>query len=145
MGNIMLDDEKMIRELYATAEGDSLDMVKFLSFFSEEGYMRDIPTGTEFRGKEIAQAIGNIALAFPDIHREIFEVYLAENAIVVELAIQGTNMGELILPGGTVGPTGKVVDVPCCDVFRIERGKVTAFHCYNAASMMQQQLGLSDG
>jgi hypothetical protein len=28
----------------------------------------------------------------------------------------------------------RLSDVPCCDVFHLERGKVTSFHCYNATS-----------
>jgi ketosteroid isomerase-like protein len=44
-----------------------------------------------------------------------------------------------------LAPTGRTIDVPCCDVFHLENGKVTSFHCYNAASVMQQQLGLIGG
>lgn len=141
----MLDNERMIRELYAAAEGENLDMVKFVSFFSDNGYMRDVPAQAEFRGDAIAGAIGSIATAFPDIHREIFGIHSAGNVVMVELAIRGTNTGDLTSAAGTVAPTGKAVDVPCCDIFHIENGKVIAFHCYNAASIMQHQLGFSGG
>jgi predicted ester cyclase len=81
--------------------------------------------------------------AFPDVHRELLNIYVAKNVVVVELAIRGTHKGELTLASGTLAPTGKAIDVPCCDVFHLERGKVFSFHCYNAASKMQQQLGLA--
>jgi ketosteroid isomerase-like protein len=135
-----LNNKEIVRELYAAAEGSGKDIAKLVSFFSDEGYMRDIPTGLKLRGQAIGDAIDAFARAFPDVHRELFNIYVAENVVVVELAIRGTHKGELTLASGTVAPTGKAIDVPCCDVFHVESGKVVSFHCYNAASVMQQQL-----
>ncbi len=139
----MRDDIQMIKELYAAAEGDGLDVGKFVSFFSEDAYVRDVPTNMEFRGKDIAMVAGGMAQAFPDIHRELFNIYAMENVIVVELAIRGTHKGALVTPNGPIAPTGRTIDVPCCDVFHLRDGKVVSFHCYNAASILQRQLGLA--
>ncbi|KAF5884302.1 MULTISPECIES: ester cyclase [Rhizobium] len=139
----MRDDIHTIKELYAAAEGDGLDVGKFVSFFSEDAYVRDIPTDMEFRGKDIAMVAGGMAQAFPDIHRELFNIYAMEDVIVVELAIRGTHKGALVTSAGTVPPTGRTIDVPCCDVFHMRDGKVVSFHCYNAASILQRQLGLA--
>jgi ketosteroid isomerase-like protein len=138
----MTRNEEIIRGLYAAAEGRGLDAEKFVSLFSEQGYMQDMSTGMKFRGKALGDAIVGITQTFPDLHRELFAVYVAENVVVVELAIRGTHTGELALASGTLAPTGKAIDVPTCDVFRLENGKVTSFHCYNEASVMQQQLGI---
>jgi ketosteroid isomerase-like protein len=140
---MMLNNKEIIRELYAAGEGRGKDIAKFVSFFSEEGYMCDIPTGSKLHGKAIGNAIDAFASAFPDVHRELFNIYDAENVVVVELAIRGTHKGELTLASGTVAPTGKTIDVPCCDVFHLKHGKVISFNCYNAASVMLQQLGLA--
>src|ERR1700738_5356259 len=137
-----LGNEEIIRELYAAAEGPGMDTEKFVSFFSEEGYMYDIPSGTKFRGKAIGDSIAALASAFPDVHRELLSIYVAENVVVVELRIRGTHKGELTLGSKTIAPTGMAIDVPCIDVFHLERGKVISFNCYNSASVMQQQLGL---
>jgi hypothetical protein len=104
--------------------------------------MYDIPSGTKFRGKAIGDSIAALASAFPDVHRELLSIYVAENVVVVELRIRGTHKGELALGSKTIAPTGKAIDVPCVDVFRLESGKVISFNCYNSASVMQQQLGL---
>ena len=136
----MVNNEKIVRELYAAAEGSGKDIAKLVSFFSDEGYMCDIPSGLKLHGQAIGDAIDAFARAFPDVHRELFNIYVAENVVVVKLAIRGTHKGELTLASGTVAPTGKAIDVPCCDVFHVESGKVVSFHCYNAASVMQQQL-----
>ena len=44
----MLDHEKFIRKLYTYAEGGK-GIAKFVSFFSDEGYMCDIPSGLKLR------------------------------------------------------------------------------------------------
>jgi uncharacterized protein len=137
-----LGNEEIIRKLYAAGEGPGMDTEKFVSFFSEEGYMYDVPSGTKFRGKAIGDSIAALASAFPDVHRELLSIYVTENVVVVELRIRGTHTGELALGSKTVAPTGKAIDVPCVDVFRLENGKVTSFNCYNLPSVMQQQLGL---
>ncbi len=140
-GLIMSDNIQTIRDLYAAAEGHSLDLETFVSFFSADAYVRNVPAGAEFRGGDIALVASGMADAFPDIHREIFDIYEMNDVIVVELAIRGTNNGPLVTPQGTMPATGKAIDVPCCDVFHMREGKVISFHCYNAASIMMEQLG----
>jgi predicted ester cyclase len=140
-GSIMLDHEKFIRKLYTYAEGQGLDTQKFVSMFSDEGYMLDMASGTKFRGKAIGDSIGSLASAFPDVHRELLSIDVAENLVVVETAIRGTHKGELALASGTLAPTGKTIDVPVCDVYHLEGGKIISFHCYNLPSAMLQQLG----
>jgi ketosteroid isomerase-like protein len=141
----MPSNEEIIRELYAAGEGQGMDTKKFVSMFSEEGYMLDIPSGTKFRGQAIGDSIAGLARAFPDVHRELLDFYVTENVVVVELAIRGTHKGELALASGTLAPTGKTIDAPCCDVFKLEGGKVIAFNCYNMPSVMLQQLGVDIG
>jgi ketosteroid isomerase-like protein len=141
----MLGNEKIIRELYAAGEGQGMDTRKFVSMFSEQGYMLDVPSSTKFRGQAIGDSIAALARAFPDVHRELLDFYVAENVVVVELAIRGTHKGELALASGTLAPTGKAIDAPCCDIFKLEGGKITCFHCYNYPSVMLQQLGVDIG
>lgn len=141
----MLNNERIIRELCAAAEGQGTDIEKFVSMFSEEGYMWDMASGMKFRGKAIGESIAALISAFPDVHRELFNIHVAGDVVIVELAIRGTHKGDLALASGTLAPTGKTIDVPSCDVFRLESGKIISFHCYNEASAMQQQLGLVPG
>lgn len=138
----MSDTETIIRRLYSVAEGATLDMETFVSSFSNDGYMTDIPAELTLRGKDIGAYLTGLTVAFPDIHRELFSMHFAGKVVVVELAIRGTHTGELTLPSGTIAPTDKKIDVPCCDIFHVEDGKITSFHCYNAASTMQKQLGI---
>ena len=137
----MLDHEKFIRKAYTYVEGQGLDTQKFVSMFSDEGYMLDMASGTKFRGKAIGDSVAGLATAFPDLHRELLSIYVAENVVVAEIAIRGTHKGELALVSGTLAPTGKTIDVPMCDVYHLEGGKIISFDCYNLPSVMLQQLG----
>lgn len=130
-----------IRALYRAAEGDSLDLDTFLACFSADAYVRNIPAAMDFHGQDIALVASGMAQAFPDVHREIFSIDAIDDVVVVELAIRGTHKGPLPTPTGPLPATGKRIDVPCCDLFRMKDGKVVSFHCYNAASIMMQQLG----
>jgi ketosteroid isomerase-like protein len=138
----MARNEDIIRKLYAVAEGADRDTAKFISLFSDDGYFYDVPAGRKYYGVEIGVPVDAYASAFPDMHRELFSIYVADDLVVVELALQGTHLGDLHLPGGTIAPTGLRIDVPCCDVFHLKDGKVMSFHCYNAASVLLQQIGV---
>jgi len=139
----MHENEKFIRTFYTCAEGQGRNMEKVVSMFSDEGYMLDMASGTKFRGKAIGDSIAGLASAFPDVHRELLDIYVAENVVVVEIAIRGTHKGELTLASGTLAPTGKTIDVPGCDVYHLAGGKIVTFHCYYLPSIMQQQLGVT--
>jgi predicted ester cyclase len=97
--------------------------------------------GLKLQGQALGDSINTFVSAFPDLHRELLHVYVAGDVVVVELAVRGTHRGELQLPSGRLAPTGKRIDVPSCDVFHVQNGKVTSFHCYNMPSAMLQQLG----
>jgi ketosteroid isomerase-like protein len=137
----MASNEEIVRELYACAEGGRHDMERLVSLFADEGYLYNVSDGKRYYGKEIGDLVGSFKPAFPDVHRELFSFYVTGDVVVVELAIRGTHTGALAFPGGSLAPTGKAIDVPCCDVFHVENGKVASFHCYTMVSIMQQQLG----
>ena len=137
-----LGNEQIIRKLYAVGEPPGMDTRKFVSFFSKEGYMCDVPSGTKFRGKAIGDSIAALARAFPDVHRKLLRFHVTENVVVVEIRIRGTHQGELVLGSKTIAPTGRKIDAPCVDIFRLKSGKIISFNCYNLPSVMQQQLGL---
>lgn len=139
---IMKTNEEIIRQLYALAEGETKDTDRFVSMFAEDGYFFDVPAGKKYYGAEIGAPVDAYAATFPDMHRELFEVYVAGGVVTVELALQGTHLGALNLPGGTLKPTGRRMDAPCCDVFHLKDGKITSFHCYNMPSVLLQQLGV---
>lgn len=135
-------NETLIRELYRIAEVQ--DSKGFTALFAEDGYFWDVASGNKYYGQDIGKTVDVFATAFPDMHRELYELYVLEdeNTVIVELSLNGTHNGPLQLASGTLDPTGKTINVPCCDVFKIENGKVKSFHCYNAGTILLAQLGV---
>ncbi|QES90251.1 nuclear transport factor 2 family protein [Rhizosphaericola mali] len=136
------ENEMLIRELYRVAEVQ--DSKGFVNLFTEDGYFWDVSAGVKYYGEDIGKTVDIYATAFPDMHRELYDIYVLENenTVIVELSLNGTHKGPLQLASGKIEPTGKTMKTPCCDVFKIENGKVKSFHCYTAATILMGQLGL---
>lgn len=135
-----MTNEEVIRTLYQVAE--EKDVKQFVALFTEDGYFYDVSAGKKYRGDELGLTIEIYATAFPDMHRELYDLYVAGDVVVVELSLNGTHKGPLALPLGTIAATGNEMHAPCCDVFHLENGKVKSFHCYTAATVIFAQLGV---
>jgi predicted ester cyclase len=135
----MASNEEIIRNLYAVAEKNPK---RFRSLFTENGYWWDVPAGVTYRGDEVARAADIYSTAFPDMHRELSELYFDGDVVVVQLSLNGTHQGDLPMGLGMLRATGKEIRVPCIDVFRVEDGKVSAFHCHYAGTILLGQLGV---
>jgi len=135
-----MTNEAVIRALYQAAEVK--DVKQFQSLFTEDGYFYDVSAGVKYRGEELGRTIDIYGTAFPDMHRELYDLYVTGDVVVVELSLNGTHQGPLALPAGTIPATGKEMHAPCCDVFHLKDGKVTSFHCYTAATVIFAQLGV---
>jgi steroid delta-isomerase-like uncharacterized protein len=136
------DNEAIIRKAYQTAENQ--DVAGWIAAFTEDGTFTDESIPRTYRGPaELGLTVEVYAKAFPDMHRELHTVYVVGDIVVVQLSLQGTHTGPLELPAGTVPPTGKRMDAPCCDVFELVDGKIKRFDCYPSAAVIAQQLGLA--
>jgi ketosteroid isomerase-like protein len=136
----MSRNEQVIRALYQAAEVQ--DSKKFASLFTDDGVFNDVSAGVKYRGKELGRVVDIYAAAFPDMHRELYDLYEIGDVVVVELSLNGTHKGPLALPAGIIPATGKEMHAPCCDVFHLKDGKVQSFNCYTAATIMMGQLGM---
>jgi steroid delta-isomerase-like uncharacterized protein len=135
-------NEKLIRRLYHLAEAASKDTPNFVSLFADGGYFYDVAGGNKYYGSDIGMTVDVYAAAFPDMHRKLDRFYFYDNVVIVELSLNGTHKGDLAMPAGTIPATGKEIQAPCCDVFHLEDGKVTSFHCYVAVPILLAQLGV---
>ena len=135
-----MTNEQIIRNAYQTAE--KKDIAGWINCFTEDGTFTDESLGITYRGKELGNTVEVYAKAFPDMHRELYRFFTVGNTVIVELALQGTHKGPLALPFGTIAPTGKRMDAPCCDVFRLRNDKIESFNCYPSGTVTLSQLGV---
>jgi len=136
----MTANEAAIRNPYQVGENKDVD--GWIQCFTETGTFTDESIGVTYRGEELGRTVEVYATAFPDMHRELFRFFEAGDTVIVELALQGTHKGPLALPAGTVPATGKRMDAPCCDVFRLVDGKIQSFNCYPSGTIILAQLGV---
>jgi ketosteroid isomerase-like protein len=126
----------VIRELYASADAAAKDTPRFVSMFGEGGYFYDVGAGKKYYGKDIGYTVDNYAIAFPDMHRELYNMYFNDDVVIVEPSLNGTHKADLETPEGVILATNKQMQAPCCDVFHLKDGKVVSFHCYVAVSIL---------
>ena len=136
----MKSNEAAVRNAYQVAE--DRDYAGWVNCFTEDGTFTDQSIGVTYRGKELTRPVEVYAAAFPDMHRELYRFFADGDTVIVELALQGTQKGPLKSPLGTIQPTGKRMDAPCCDVFRLKNGKIQSFNCYPSGTVILTQLGV---
>jgi ketosteroid isomerase-like protein len=139
-----MNNEQIVRRAYERAE--KVDIKGWVDSFTSDGTFTDNSIGVTYRGPDGPNGLGKTvevyAKAFPDMHRELYRFFNVGDVVVVELALQGTHKGPLATPMGVLPPTGKRMDAPCCDVFRIVDGKIQSFNCYPSGTVIFAQLGV---
>jgi hypothetical protein len=120
-------NEKVIREAYRTAE--MKDIKGSISLFADDGYFWDASAGVKYYGKDIGKPVEVYAEAFPDMHRELLKIFVKndDNAIMVELTLNGTHKRPLALPAGNIPPTNKVINTPVSDIWYWKTGRLKNF------------------
>jgi predicted ester cyclase len=88
------------------------------------------------------QMVQGWASTFPDVYCDIKNIAAGEDSVVCEFIGKGTQTGPLMLPEGTIMPTGKKVEVAFCEVMKINNGKVISLNSYFDTGTMMHQLGL---
>lgn len=136
----MPDNETIVRNAYKIAEVK--DIPGWINAFTEDGTFTDFSTNVTYRDETLADLVEIYGTAFSDMHRELYRFYLSNDVVVVQLALQGTHDGPLVLPTGTIPATGKRMDAPCCDVWEVVDGKIKRFDCYPSGTVIMAQLGV---
>jgi ketosteroid isomerase-like protein len=136
----MATNEEFVRNAYAIAEVK--DIQGWIDCFVPDGVFVDNSVAVTYRGPDVSKPVEYYGAAFSDMHRELYDVYVSGDVVVVQLALQGTHDGALHLPFGMLPATGKRMDAPCCDVFKLVDGKIGEFDCYPEGSVILNQLGV---
>jgi len=139
----MPENQTIIRNAYDVAEVK--DIPGWINAFTADGTFTDMSTGATYRGETLGDLVEIYGTAFSDMHRELYRCYQSDNVVIVQLALQGTHDGPLVLPTGTIPPTGRRMDAPCCDLFELVDGKIKRFDCYPSGTVIMAQLGVLGG
>jgi steroid delta-isomerase-like uncharacterized protein len=80
--------------------------------------------------------------AFPDLHWEMREFIEGSNTVVAEGVFIGTNTGTMVGPRGPIPATGRRVELPFCDIWRVRNGRIVENRIYYDQVTFLDQLGL---
>jgi steroid delta-isomerase-like uncharacterized protein len=99
-----------------------------------------IPTGQVYDGNEEVLAYHrNQRTAFPDQRHENVRHHVADDTIVCEFDLLGTNLG----PFYGMAPTGRSFRVPVVAIFFFEGDRITNERIYLDTASLLDQVGLS--
>ena len=78
-----MDNEKFVRSVYQIAE--DMDIPGFRALFTDDGTFTDESIDVTYRGADVAKPVEIYKTAFPDMHRELYHVYVTGDIVVVQL------------------------------------------------------------
>jgi nicotinamidase-related amidase len=100
-----MTNEEFVRYAYGRAEVK--DIQGWIDCFTPDGVFVDNSVEVTYTGpEELAKPVEYYGAAFSDMHRELYDIYVSGEVVVVQLALQGTHDGALHLPFGMLPPTG---------------------------------------
>lgn len=81
--------------------------------------------------------------ALPDAHMEIEKAVEAGPEVFIAGRFRGTHTGDLVTQQGTLPASGRPLDLPYADYFRVEGGRIVEHRVYWDQVDMMAQLGTS--
>ena len=110
------------------------DILAADAMYDEKGTQRRIQGAGE-----IIEAWQGWAKAFPDSKATFVREFASGETVVLELVWKGVHTGSLQTPTGTIPPSNKPIELPACQVVRVEGGKVKrASHYFDMLTMLTQ-------
>ncbi len=80
--------------------------------------------------------------AFPDLHWDMREFIEGSDTVVAEGVFIGTNTGAMVGPRGPITATGRRVELPFCDIWKVRNGRIVENRIYYDQVTFLGQLGL---
>ena len=95
----MSSNEQFVRRAYDIAE--QKDIPGWIACFNPDGLFIDNSVGITYPAPdEVARPVENYGQAFSNMHRELYDIYVEGDIVIVQLALQGIHDGPLSLPAG---------------------------------------------
>ena len=130
----------------ATTAYNEKNWDKVKALLADKGLYDEKASGRRFQGSaQVIQAWQGWAKAFPDSKATFVAEYASGNTAVLEVVWKGVHTGPLQMPTGTIPPSNKPIEVPACQVIKVEGDKVTSFTHYFDMLALLTQIGALKG
>lgn len=127
---------EIVEEHFRTEVTQEFDLT--LATFGGHPHYEIVPTGQVLDGDDAVMGYYRTTrTAFPDQRHDNVRVHVADDAVITEFDLLGTNLGEFY----GLEPTGKAFRVPVIAVFTFEEDRITAERVYFDAATLLTQIG----
>jgi steroid delta-isomerase-like uncharacterized protein len=90
---------------------------------------------------QIIEAFQGWANAFPDSKATFIREFASGDTAVLEFVWKGVHTGPLQTPTGVIPASNKPIEMPACEVFRVEGEKITSSSHYFDMLTLLKQIG----
>jgi steroid delta-isomerase-like uncharacterized protein len=131
--------EQVVREHFVSETEQQFD--RTLATFNGHPHYEIVPTGQVFDGDdEVMDYYLTTRTAFPDQRHENVRLHFANDAVIAEFDLLGTNLGDFY----GRKPTGKSFRVPVIAVFFFEGDEIVNERVYFDSASLVNQIGHGD-
>ena len=116
----------------------SWDKVK--GVFAENAIYDEKATSRRVQGVgKIIEAWQGWAKALPDSKAMFVGEYASGDTAIIEVVWKGAHTGVLQTPTQTIAPSNKRIELPACQVIKVEGGKIKSFtHYFDMVTLLTQ-------
>jgi steroid delta-isomerase-like uncharacterized protein len=119
---------------------------KVKAVFAENGVYDEKGTGRRIQGVgQVVEAWQGWAKAIPDSKATFVGEYASGDTAIMEVVWKGVHTGPLQTPTGTIPSSNKRIELPACQVIKVEGGKVKNFTHYFDMVTLLTQIGALKG
>ena len=116
------------------------------SAFAENAIYDEKATSRRVQGVDnIIEVWQGWAKAIPDSKATFVGEYATGDTAIIEVVWKGLHTGPLQTPTGTVPASNKRIELPACQVIKVEGGKVKSFTQYFDMATLLTQIGAFKG
>jgi steroid delta-isomerase-like uncharacterized protein len=116
------------------------DWKKARELMAADGVYEEKATHRRLQGADqIIEALQGWAAAFPDSRATFIREFASEDTAVLELVWKGVHSGPLHTTAGVIPGSNKPIEMPACQVVRVEGGKIkNSTHYFDLLTMLTQ-------
>ena len=116
----------------------SWDKVK--GVFAENAIYDEKATSRRVQGVgKIIETWQGWAKALPDSKATFVGEYASGDTVIIEVVWKGAHTGVLQTPTQTIAPSNKRIELPACQVIKVEGGKIKSFtHYFDMVTLLTQ-------
>lgn len=131
----------IVKQHYANVAGGHVEHDR--EILSDNVVHKSAVAGTITGIEPFLAFVAGFKQAFPDLHYEMHEFVEDSDMVAAEGVFLGTNTGPMAGPGGSMPPTGKAVELPFCDIWKVRDGRIVENRIYYDQIAFLGQLGLT--